>query len=230
MGNGMDIPTIDVNIRVKTQQVIKEDQSSCMGELPVRRWRVELCMLNEKDEEVVLDIVSICIFYLHPTFKEPVRKFRQPPFVLEEEGWGEFDMEIVCHFIENVGKFTINHLLSFEHSAVAIDYAIKVPCHTPLIREYLSRNFTLPDANFDKKQEKTISQSQLRNWINLIPKLDEDSVTEIVQLILRHPAVQAEVNKQERHDDFLMGLYQLPNELLQTIGDYILHGNDEKEF
>ncbi|GAV54946.1 hypothetical protein ZYGR_0AS02690 [Zygosaccharomyces rouxii] len=226
----MDIPTIDVNIRVKTQQVIKDDQSSNTGELPIRRWRVELCMLNGKEEEVVLDIVSICIFYLHPTFKEPVRKFRQPPFVLEEEGWGEFDMEIVCHFIENVGKFTINHLLSFEHSAIATDYAIKVPCHTPLIREYLSRNFELPDANFDKKQEKTIPQAQLRNWINLIPKLDEDSVTEVVQLILRHPAVQAEVNKHERHDDFLMGLYQLPNELLQTIGDYILHGNDEKEF
>lgn len=229
MGNEVNIPTIDVNIRVKTQQVIKDDQSSCTGELPVRRWKVELCMLNEKDEEVVLDIVSACIFYLHPTFKEPVRKLRQPPFMLEEEGWGEFDMDIVCHFIENVGKFTIKHLLSFEHNAIGIDYTIKVPCHTPLIREYLSKNFKLPNATFDKEQEKTISQAQLKNWVNLVPNLDEDSVTEIVQLILRHPAVQAEVNKRERHDDFVMGLYQLPSELLQTIGDYILHDDEQDD-
>lgn len=229
MEKRMNIPTIDVAIRVKTQQVVKDDQSASIGELPMRRWKIELCMLNDNDEEATLDIVSNCVFYLHPTFKEPVRKFRQPPFVLEEEGWGEFDMEIVCHFIENVGKFTINHLLTFEYDAMAIDYAVKVPCHTPLMRQYLSHNFQLPDIRFNRDQERTISQQQLRSWINIIPSLDEDTVTEIVHLILRHPAVQAEVNKQERHDDFLMALYQLPNELLQMVGDYILRGDEEKD-
>lgn len=179
-------------------------------------------MLNSHEEEVALDILSACVFYLHPTFKEPVRRLRQPPFVLEENGWGEFEMRILCHFIENVGKFTINHILSFESNAQAVDYSVKVPCHTPLIREYLGKHFKLLEVRFDHKQENEISPAQVRNWINLIPKLDDDTVTEIVQLILAHPAVQAEVNKQERHKDFLMGLYQLPNELLQKIGQYIL--------
>lgn len=209
--------------------MIKEGQSHT-DSLPIRRWRIELCMLNNQEEEVPLDILSECVFHLHPTFKEPIRRLTQPPFALEENGWGEFEMAIQCYFIENVGKFTINHMLSFESKAQAIDYSVKVPCHTPLIREYLSKHFELPEINFDHRQENEISPAQVRHWINLIPKLDDDTVTEIVQLILAHPAVQAEVNKHPRHEDFLMSLYQLPNELLQKIGDYVLDESRGADF
>lgn len=34
------------------------------------------------------------VFHLHPTFPNPVREVTQHPFELQEQGWGEFDIQI----------------------------------------------------------------------------------------------------------------------------------------
>lgn len=39
---------------------------------------------------------------------------RKPPFLLKQEGWGEFDMEIVLAAIDRGGDHTIHHDLNFR--------------------------------------------------------------------------------------------------------------------
>lgn len=177
-------------------------------------------MLDGANNETEANILSSCTFHLHPTFKDPIREVKTPPFTLQEEGWGQFEFKIICLFIENAGKFTIKHPLLFEDNAYAIDYDIHVPYHTPKLRSLLAGHYKLPQNTvqkyLDEKQE-----SVSLNWINSIPALDEDAVTSIVQMILSHPAVQNEVFQHPRHEDFLMALYQLPNELLKEIRDYV---------
>lgn len=199
-----------------------------VGGFPLRRWRIELCMLDNDEKEIEADILSCCTIHLHPTFKEPIRRLTSPPFVVEEDGWGEFEFKIVCTFIENAGKFTIRHSLSFKDAAYAVDYSVRIPYHIPALRERLSKHFTLPKnaiEQFIREQQSPICGK----WINLIPLLDEDAVTEIVQMIVSHPAVQDEVNKHPKDQEFVMGLHQLPNELLKQIGDYVHHGKDVDE-
>lgn len=39
---------------------------------------------------------------------------KKPPFRCQEEGWGEFDMEIVLSTINNGGNHTLQHDLNFQ--------------------------------------------------------------------------------------------------------------------
>lgn len=189
-----------------------------MNGLPRRHWKVGLCMLDEKEGEVEINIISNCTFFLHETFEEPVRSFNSPPFAVEEDGWGEFEMKIVCDFVENGGKFTIRHSLTFDEPAYGVDYDIKVPYHIPLLKTLLSKHFKLPDVSKDEKKN---NMSSATSWFKQIASADQDVVTEVVQMIVSHPAVQAEVNKRPKHDDFLLGIHQLPNELVKRIAEYI---------
>ncbi|GAA5799538.1 hypothetical protein HPULCUR_004954 [Helicostylum pulchrum] len=57
-------------------------------------------MDGEKEVKGKLSIILDHICYiLHPTFPEPRR---EEPYVLEEKGWGEFDMRIVLYFTDNL--------------------------------------------------------------------------------------------------------------------------------
>lgn len=197
-----------------------------VNDLPQRHWKVELCMLDEAEKEIEIEIVARCTFYLHETFNDPVRSFDHPPFSVEEDGWGEFDIKIVCECIENGGKFTIHHPLTFDEPAYAIDYDIQVPCNAPVMRELLSKNCNLADLVKVEKPDKKLTVS---HWIGQIATADEDTVTDIVQMIVAHPAVQEEINKRPRHEDFLMGFHQLPNDLLRKIGDYVCDGMAPKD-
>jgi hypothetical protein len=39
---------------------------------------------------------------------------KKPPFLLQEQGWGEFDMELVLHAIDKGGDHLIKHDLNFQ--------------------------------------------------------------------------------------------------------------------
>lgn len=210
-------PTVNAIIRVKTQQMIISN-SAAVNSLPLRKWRVEICMLDEKGDEIEAAVLSDCTFHLHPTFERPTRKVTSPPFALEEQGWGEFEIKILCNYLEDAGKINIRHPLQFEDDAYAIDYSVQVPYHTAELRRRLESHFTLQEVvQIPEKSHIAASSS----WINSIPLLDEDAVTEIVRMIVSHPAVESEVLEHPRHEDFLMALYQLPTELLDEIRNYI---------
>jgi transcription initiation factor IIF auxiliary subunit len=50
--------------------------------------------------------------------------FRNPPFEIREEGWGEFDMQIVLSAVEKGGDYTISHDLNFQHNSYDAKHTI----------------------------------------------------------------------------------------------------------
>lgn len=55
--------SIEVTFRVKTQQVIIPEQNIRGNELPLRRWQMELLMLDATGKEVEPTILSKCIYH-----------------------------------------------------------------------------------------------------------------------------------------------------------------------
>ena len=90
--------SIEVTFRVKTQQVIIPEQNIRGNELPLRRWQMELLMLDATGKEVEPTILSKCIYHLHSSFKQPKRRLNSLPFFIKETGWGEFNLKIECFF------------------------------------------------------------------------------------------------------------------------------------
>lgn len=175
-------------------------------------------MVDHADNEFDANILSSCTYHLHPTFANPIRCTTATPFVLEEQGWGQFDLKIVCEFIACAGKFTIKHPLSFEDDAYAMDYRIQVPSHIPELRQFFADHLRLPPV----VDEKVIDEQQASlSWVSSVPLLDEDAVADIVRMIVFHPAVKNEIFKHPRHEDILLALYQLPDDLLKEIGDFV---------
>lgn len=65
------------------------------------------------------------VFYLHSSFQNPVRctfymnkiEIYQPPYEIQELGWGEFEIMIEIHFNHpNLPPVQIPHMLRLHHS------------------------------------------------------------------------------------------------------------------
>ena len=74
----------------------RRDRSLDQGELRYYRVRIFL----DADDPSLLDEVSEVIYYLHETFKEPVRivRDRQTSFEVRTVAWGEFNVAAAVRF------------------------------------------------------------------------------------------------------------------------------------
>ncbi|CAI4051931.1 hypothetical protein SKDZ_15G3550 [Saccharomyces kudriavzevii ZP591] len=217
--------SIEVTLRVKTQQVIVPGQKIEEDELPLRRWQMELIMLDAKANEVEPTIISKCIYHLHPSFKKPRRRLDSLPFLIKETGWGEFNLHIECFFMDNAGKFSIEHELTFDDNAYAIDYTVNVPCGSSPLNSELSKYFNLPRKIVNQQEEMSLRITDLP-WIKTLALIDEDVMTDVVQMILSNSAVQKAVEMHPRRDQFFMFITQLPDELLMRIQEFLKSPND----
>ena len=55
------------------------------------RWTLYVRGPNNEDLSVA---ISKVVFHLHPSFPQPVRELKSPPFEVSEKGWGEFEATI----------------------------------------------------------------------------------------------------------------------------------------
>ncbi|AMD22720.1 HHL050Wp [Eremothecium sinecaudum] len=216
----MSIPTVVRVIRVKTQQVIVPEIPLVDG-LPTRRWSMEIYMLDEHSNEVDADIFESCTYILHPSFSRPKRKISWPPFTLDEQGWGEFELKIICQFIHNGGKVMIPHTLLFSEDAYAVDFSIQVPCHIAEFRELLKKSGTVPELSSHEEESSAVRQ-KIPVLVKKIAAANEATVNDIVRTVLSYPGVKdALLKRRHRSQEFVMHLGQLPDDVLEAI-DVIL--------
>lgn len=211
-------PSLEVTIRVKTKQSIVHN--SIVEGNPLHTWEIELCMLDQHGEEAEVNILKSCTFHLHPTYTDPVRTVAIPPYKIQDTAWGEFGMKIKCIFIDGISKFQIDHDLLFIYRKYSVDFTVKVPYHRPGLRGALVQHFDiLSKDSFELDTTKTAPD--FTKMIHEIPTYDEDTVTDIVQLILSHPAVQNVANMHPRGEEFKIDIGNLPDDLLLAIEKYI---------
>ncbi|KAJ2849473.1 transcription factor TFIIF complex subunit Tfg3 [Coemansia brasiliensis] len=84
-------------------------------EYSLRRWSCALVEGRPRSSNAAqLPYVKKVEFILHETFKNPHRVIHHPPFKVEEEGWGEFDLVVIVHFINCQEPYRITHDLNFH--------------------------------------------------------------------------------------------------------------------
>ena len=94
---------------------------------------------------------------------------QQPPFRISEEGWGEFDMNIVLTAAEKGGEHTIVHDLNFQQSQYEAKH--------PIVRLDLDQvvdgmgvltntgaDLQKPKASFSRKASGDWSRARRREW------------------------------------------------------------------
>jgi len=82
----------------------------------MRDWNIELFLAHAETGEL---LPATCFekvtYHLHPTFGKRQKQAKaQPPFRVEEEGWGEFDMTIGLTQLGKGELEAVAHDLNFQ--------------------------------------------------------------------------------------------------------------------
>ncbi len=79
------------------------------------RWTV---YVRSPMNEDLSPMVKKVVFHLHHSFDQPVREVHQQPFELTETGWGEFEITVVVHFVDEASEepYQMVHGLKLFHA------------------------------------------------------------------------------------------------------------------
>jgi YEATS domain-containing protein 4 len=126
------------------------------------RWTV-LVRSGESEDEDISEYIRRIEFNLHSTFAQPRRVVEIPPFQVEEQGWGEFEIHLRIFFQDtNERPLELKHWLRLrpdedDVEAMKIDYTKQ-----PLVHEQFEDIvFNSPHEWFYEKLVKPSSRTSL---------------------------------------------------------------------
>jgi transcription initiation factor TFIID/TFIIF subunit len=105
-------------VKIVTNQKINQNKPPAHEGFPMRDWSIEIYLLDEKKNEVPATIFDKVTYHLHESFgKKAKQEFKQPPFKLSEEGWGEFELELqLTPLGKGAPDVRVKHDLNFHES------------------------------------------------------------------------------------------------------------------
>ncbi|KAF3910787.1 hypothetical protein ABW20_dc0101941 [Dactylellina cionopaga] len=242
-------PQIKRKVKLVTQQSVIEGAKPVAEGFPMREWSITIFVLNEKGEEMTANVFDKVTYKLHPTFSNPNRTIKKPPFKLSEQGWGEFDMEIVLHIADKGGDHTIKHDLHFQKPKYDLITTVTFTNPKANLMKLLAQSgpvpgleaFTDMDGNARKPQkqapEERSTKKSSRSMKNIdmeklaegLQKLDEDDLLKVVQMVHEHktPDTYIKNDVEPRYGgwdategEFHVDLYTLPDHLVKNLWQF----------
>jgi len=241
--------TSDVKRTVKliTKQTIMHEIPVAQEGFPMRRWSIQLVLIGSNGADVRANIFDKVTYKLHPTFANPNRTIKKPPFLLEEEGWGEFDMEVVLSLVDKAGDHVLRHDLNFQKERYESLHTISVPTNRPNLVQLLlesgpvpgyaggstlasgsiaenlpKRDKRKPDLDEKpKKKNKSDKPVDMDKLADGLQKLNEDDLLQVVQMVTDHKSSESYVVNDVEEGEFHLDLYTLPDNLLRMLADLV---------
>ncbi|KAJ1722538.1 transcription factor TFIIF complex subunit Tfg3, partial [Coemansia biformis] len=106
-----DVPLV---VQTRHQQTGRSVVASGV-EYSLRKWSCTLLDGRPRASNAAhLPYIKEVEFVLHETFDNRHRVVRRPPFRVEEEGWGEFDLVVIVHFVNCPEPLQFIHDLNFH--------------------------------------------------------------------------------------------------------------------
>ncbi|CAN6674354.1 transcription initiation factor TFIID subunit 14 [Trichomonascus vanleenenianus] len=229
-------------VKVITKQHILEDVPAVEG-FPTRQWSIQIALVGANGEDMPANIFDKVTYKLHQTFANPVRSFKKPPFLIEEQGWGEFDLGIVLHLADRGGDRTLSHDLNFSQNEYIVTHNISIPTNRPALARLLTESGPVPGYNAPgasgvqelgdkrkgdegegklKKKPKTVQKADidLESLADKLQKLGEDDLLGVVQMVTDNKTDEMYIKNDADEGEFHMDLYTLPDSLLRSLWDY----------
>lgn len=231
-------------VRIKTKQHILPDVPP-VENFPVRQWSIELVLLDAENKEVPASIFEKVTYHLHPTFANPDRTVTEPPFMIQEQGWGGFPLDISVFFLDKAGERKLPHDLNFLQEEYEVDHVIQIPTNKPALVTELEKSGSIEETvgsgtstgkrkgalgsgtEPKPKKAKTGSTSTIKGNIDLeklalgMTKLSEDDLVGVVQMISDNNTPEMNVTNNVEEGEFIIDLYSLPDGLLKSLWDYV---------
>lgn len=225
------MPDVKRTVRLVTEQHIINKDSGVEG-FPLRSWSIEIYLVNDRGEQVPADVFDKVTYMLHPSFGErAIQTFNNPPFRIQEEGWGEFDMQVTLTAADK--DHNITHDLNFASTRYESKHVVTFRNPKPALLSLLRQSGSVPgDENGvkskrsaggeesvkkKKKLEKNIDMDKLADGLQ---KLGEDDLLQVVQMVHDNKAPDSYTKNDVEQGEFHVDLYTLPDSLIKMLWDF----------
>lgn len=182
----------------------------------MRKWSVKVVLLDKDKKEHPANCFTKVVFQLHPSFDNPVQSkyaphsprgrilpcakqiisprtaFTNPPFTCENEGWGEFEMQIELYYTDKSGKITIPHDLNFQQNRYEDEHVVTFKNPSQNLQQILRETGPLPsdEDRRNRKAEGTVKKQKkpfdVEKMAQALVKLEEDDLLQVIQMIHDH--------------------------------------------
>ncbi|EKG20428.1 YEATS domain-containing protein [Macrophomina phaseolina MS6] len=222
------MPDVKRTIKLITEQRIT-DKTPVMEGFPMRAWNIEIWLLNDQGEEVPATIFEKATYRLHPSFeKRAVQTVKKPPFRIEEEGWGEFEMQITLSALAKGGEHTVDHDLNFQSERYEAKHTITFKNPKPELIQALKESGSVPGEengarsrsslpSAKKKKDKAVDMEKLADGLQ---RLGEDDLLQVVQMVHDNKTPDTYTKNDVENGEFHVDLYTLPDSLVKQLWDF----------
>ncbi|KAJ5620108.1 Transcription initiation factor TFIID subunit 14 [Penicillium lagena] len=223
------MPDVKRTVRLVTEQHIIDKPSEVEG-FPQRSWSIEVWLLNERGEQVPATIFERVTYRLHPSFGDRATQVvKSPPFRIQEEGWGEFDMTIdltadkthpISHDLNfSTERYESKHVIVFKNPKPALLAALRESGPVPGDENGLKKRAAGGDESTKKKKrtEKNVDMDKLADGLQ---KLNEDDLLQVVQMVHDNKAADSYTKNDVELGEFHVDLYTLPDSLIKMLWDF----------
>ncbi|KAK1146109.1 transcription factor TFIIF complex subunit Tfg3 [Aspergillus melleus] len=198
---------------------------------PLRAWSIEIYLLNEHGEQVPANVFDKVVYSLHPSFGDRYKQtFKNPPFRIAEEGWGEFDMQISL-FADK--EHSVLHDLNFAQSRYESKHSITFKNPKPALLALLRESGPVPgdengvktkrSAGADegsKKKKRTEKNVDMDKLADGLQRLGEDDLLQVVQMVHDNKAPDSYTKNDVEQGEFHVDLYTLPDTLIKMLWEF----------
>ncbi|KAI9803458.1 MAG: hypothetical protein M1826_004959 [Phylliscum demangeonii] len=226
-------------VKLVTEQRIITSKPPVSDGYPIRAWNISIYMLDEHGQEKPASVFEKAVYKLHPTFPKPVHTFKTPPFQIQEEGWGEFDMEIVLTAVEKGGEYVIQHdlnfqkevyesthVLTFRNPKGAFLQALKDQGLGPIGHEESNgvaktKKATKAEEEASKKRKRHAQAVDIDKLAEGLQKLGEEDILHVVQTVHDGKTPETYTKNDVEHGEFHVDLYTLPDSVIRTLWEFV---------
>lgn len=112
----------------------------------------------------------------------------------ENEGWGEFEMQIDLYYTDKSGKITIPHDLNFQQNRYEDTHVVTFKNPSQSLQQILRETGPLPNdedrrnRKVDGSAKKQKKPFDVEKMADALVKLEEDDLLQVIQMIHDHKA------------------------------------------
>jgi len=232
---------IQRKVKLVTSQSILSDVPPAHEGFPMREWSIRIYLLGQNGEELPANVFDRVTYKLHPTFQNPHRVIKKVPFLLAEQGWGEFDMEVLLHAIDKGGDHSIRHDLNFQKNKYESIHPVTFHNPRPNLLKALAASGPIPGADGapeengvskrDKRkndgEERTKKKSRSERAFDMeklaegLQKLQEEHLLQVVQMVHDNKTPETYIKNDVEQGEFHVDLYTLPPHLTQMLWKFV---------
>ncbi|GAT21320.1 transcription initiation factor subunit [Aspergillus luchuensis] len=157
--------------------------------------------------------------------------FKNPPFRISEEGWGEFDMQIGLtaadkeHFVTHDLNFAqprygSKHVITFKNPKPALLSLLRESGPVPGDENGVKSKRAATGEEGSKKKKRTEKSVDMDKLADGLQRLGEDDLLQVVQMVHDNKAPDSYTKNDVEQGEFHVDLYTLPDTLIKMLWDF----------